>query len=201
MTSLAKFVVQMSGWEGGPGVNVLTFSSGTLTPPWTSTDVQTVYDEIHTMYDDNKNLYAPNVDIEVLPQATIFESTTGDITNVITVPTPDDIISSTGTSGDTSRGQCICAAYYTDVWVGGKRLRGRSFFGPIARELMTPAGLVGTGAVAQIQDKLVAMTSGVGPRLAVYHRPTGGASTDGYYGDVVTVIARGRPSNLRSRQD
>lgn len=208
MTSLARFFVESTGYAGGPGVNVLTFSTGTLTPPWTGTDVQTVYDELHDAYDAIKLVFPNTVSITIAGEAVIFDSETANITNVIPVPTPAAAIVGTGAYGTTSRGQAICLAYYTDMWTGGKRLKGRSFIGPVDTGIYGVTGLFAPSIVDLLEDNWVAMTSGVGPRLAVYHRPSPPdpldptvPMTDGYYGDVVSVFARPRPSNLRSRQD
>ena len=201
MTSLARFKVDYSGWSGGPGCNTLVFSTGTLTPPWDGTAVQAAYDEIHSYLGNFIDRWAPGVVATVQPVADVFDSESGDITGTVAVPTPAGSLTSTGTDGALSRGQAMCHAFYTDRYINGRRLIGRIFMGPINGSFFTSSGLLNSADCVTMQGYYDAMTSGVGVRLAVYHRPAVGTSTGGDYGDVVSVVCRTRPSNLRTRQD
>jgi hypothetical protein len=201
MTNLARVKVDISNFPGGPGVNVLHFSSGTTGPDWIETNVDTVYDEVYAAYIAVAQYYAPGVVITVGQDFDIVDSVSGNLIDVVTVSTPSDPINGAGASGAISRGQAVCLAYYTDNYTNGKRLRGRSFLGPVAPGIFASTGLINQAVLSEIEDEWTAMSSGLGPRLAVYHRPSNDTSADGYYGDVVTVIGRQRPSNLRSRQD
>lgn len=198
MTTLMRTKIVTSGYIGGPGVNVLHLSAGT-SGTWTQENLDGAFEELNSVYDSLKNMYPTEVDI--LPDAEIQEidEVTGNIVNVWTQTGWADVVG--GTSGSTaiSRGACLVAAFATDIWHEGKRLRGRSFLGPITTNALTGTGQTDASWVELVEDSYVALTSGVGPRLAVYHRPASGASSGGYYGDVVEVRCGLHPSNLRSR--
>jgi hypothetical protein len=91
------------------------------------------------------------------------------------------------------------------MFLHGRRLLGRSFIGPAGANTSTDNGQLSTEARTRVEEAYAAVTSGIGPRLAVYHRPTkdpisGANNNDGAYGDVVTVSTPTTASSLRSRR-
>jgi hypothetical protein len=91
-------------------------------------------------------------------------------------------------------------SFRTNNFVNGRRLIGRSFVGPIAAQAFNSAGQIQNSAIVAFGGMFDGLISGTGPRLCVWHRPTGPSATDGTYGDVATITARSMPGTLRSRK-
>jgi hypothetical protein len=201
MTDLARITVQTSGYVGAPGYNILHASPGTFGPGWDGTAAQELYDNLYAVYSAVAVHYNDGVTIDIAGEVTVIDSASGNVTNVVTVPTPTGTIVGTGSANGLSRGVCVCNAFLTDMFVDGRRLIGRAFMGPSDTNVFDSDGSIYTPVIDDFIDAWAGLISGVGTRLAVYHRPPHGTSTGGYYGDVVNVIPRKRPSYLRSRVD
>ena len=200
MTNLARFVNVLSGWNGGPGVNVMHFSQGS-NPDLGAAGVQEAYDEIHAMYSANVQRWLPGITIAVDRAPSIIDEGTGDVINVINVGTPStDLLTAAG-GQNAARMTMFCVRYSTDLWIRGRRLQGRGFFGPVSQTEFGPDGNVNSAARAAWDDSFTAMTSGVGVRLAVYQRPSLANGGVGKYGDVVSADCLQKPGILRSRRD
>lgn len=200
MTNLAKFTVEATGWDGAPGVNVLMFSAGSLLD-LNDIAVQSAYDEIHTAFDALKGYYAPGINLTVSTEAGIIDAATGDLINIIPVTTAAGTITSTNTHGDQSRASQILVRYTTDRFIRGRRLKGRSFIGPMGGSLMDSDGSLASSVAATVDSAFVAMTSGLGVRLVVWQRPSVANSNTGDYGDVVLAKCQDKVAVLRSRRD
>ena len=126
---------------------------------------------------------------------------TGQIQNVITQDGP--VLSwtqGTATISKVPTASSAVVALITDQWLNGRRLQGRYFIGPLNAEAIDETGQMLDSARADMEDSLYASITGLGGRLAVYHRPTRGQA-NGSYGDVVTVACRKRVGVLTSRRD
>lgn len=200
MTDLARVRLAASGWNGGPGVNVLHYSSGTL-GAWDGAAAQSTIDELHAFVNDCSMLWAPGITITFPTSLDIIDSDTGNLIGIEPVPTPVAAVASTGTGASVSRGSQVCMNLLTDMFRNGRRLQGRIFLGPVAQGQIGSDGAINLGSRQLFESKMAAMTSGVGTRLAVYSRPKGNPPSTGYYGDVVAVHCKVTPANLSSRRD
>lgn len=198
MTTLYRFTNVWSEFIGGPGINQFTFSRGTSSAS-EATIVQDMYDEIHGLYADLVGLWVYGVKIRPGQEAVVFDSETGEITSVVPVGETGSDITGSSSGDQAPRSLAICASLGTDNWLHGRRLRGRHFLGPVGSTVLDTDGQVTTAAQSAVEDAYTAMTSGVGVRLAVYHRNKPGETGAGAYGDVVQVTAGATPSNIRSR--
>lgn len=201
MTNIYRTRVALSGWLGGPGVNTLYWSAGSILGTPTPSQVQSFHEEIGDAWTTIGGYCVDFWTFLVEPTVDVIDATTGNITGVIVA----DGEAPTWSQGDTvdskvARNTVLNIAYATDQWVGGRRLRGRTYFGPVGREAMADDGQILPSCAAAVEDAFVALTSGLGPRLAVYHRPKP-PSGEGYYGDVVQVTCRTKPGSLKSRRD
>ena len=207
MTNLAKFVNVLSGWDGGPGVNVMWFSAGSNLD-LDSESVQAIYDEVRSMYAATSARWLAGVSITVDPAPSIVDVATGALINVIPVGETDTAVVTSGGSSNGARATAFVMKYTTDVFLNGRRLQGRSFFGPTSATDVGNDGQVATGCRAVFDDNFEALTTGLGPRLAVYHRPTTSIvngqpvnNNDGAYGDVAVARMNLKPGVLKSRRD
>lgn len=201
MTDLLRVKVDVSGWEGGPGVNVLHFSQGTLIGGWDEDKAGAVLDDVFSAYETRKDSFAPGVVITPLLDVQIIESSTCNVINAFAATGDQETITATGSGGALSRGSSICLAYLTGTWLNGSRLIGRSYIGPIAAGCFTTDGQISAGVASLFDEAWAPLISGTGARLAVVRRPSNRNGTDGAYADVTQVVARRKPSHLRSRRD
>lgn len=199
MAEIARSRVELVWDYGGPGVNTYYWSKGTATGDWDAI-AQDFHDELGTAFAAIDNYMVSSCTWTVSPDVDIIEVETGYLINQFTLPdTPP-----TGTGGNTgkavSRAQQFCINFGTDVFFEGKRLRGRTFFGPVGNDVVTANSTVGSSDRIAIEDAWTAVTSGVGSRLAVYHRANPSTHTGGYYGDVVSVRVKDVLGTLSSRR-
>lgn len=201
MTLLARARFELTGWEGAPGVNVLIFSGGSTTD-WTENVIDGLALEL---YGIAVATYQPNCIGGLVwrldPTFDIFDSATGEIQGVVT--TTEDIPSITCSSNakSVSRATMMNVRYLTDQWINGRRLQGRSYIGPIASTTMDSQGHITQAIRDDVEDSYYASITGLGTRLAVWHRPRTKGAADGSYGDVVRVQVAEKPASLRSRRD
>jgi len=100
-----------------------------------------------------------------------------------------------------SRAMQMYFRFQTDQYRNGRRLAGGTYMGPCSPAIYGSVGEMDATSAADAESAWAAIISGVGPRLAVYHRPAKGASTGGYYGDVTNIRVKRRGGILRSRRD
>jgi len=201
MPQIYRTRIALSGWEGAPGLNTLYWSGGTLTGTPSSSQVAAYHEEIGDAWATIGGYCCDSWTYLVETTVDIIDVESGNIIGIIesdeSAPTWSQ---GTGTISKVARNTVLNIAYGTDVWNNGRRLRGRTFFGPLNAEALGEDGQILSSCVSAVEDALVAITSGVGPRLAVYSRPKA-PTNEGFYGDVVSVLCRSKPGSLTSRRD
>jgi len=201
MAEIARMRVALTWDNGGPGVNTFHFTKGTLIGSDWEDVGEVFYEELGDLYVLMQTYLINSLTWALEPVFDILDVDTGNITGVATAGGDPISGSGTSTANANSRATMICANYGTDVWANGRRLRGRTFFGPIPYNAINTSGQIGSSDRAAIENGYVALTSGVGPRLAVYSRPGPAPSSTGFYGDVTSVRVKTTPGILRSRRD
>lgn len=202
MANLYRTRIALTGWEGAPGVNTVYWTaglggSGVASPQ----DVADFHQELGNAWQTMGGYCCDSYTATVQGTVDVLDPATGDITGIVQSNTAEPVFTQgTATISKLSRATMVCVALQTDVWRNGRRLAGRYFIGPLNTEAFGEDGQILASASESIQDSLYASITGLGPRLAVYHRPTAGQA-NGYYGDVVNVVARRKPAVLTSRRD
>lgn len=198
MTDLARVKFLLQGWDGAPGVNVLHFSPGNA--DWEDQgDVDEFYDTLNTLTGTFCNTLVGSVSVQADPELTIFDSSTGNITNVVSpTDTPPVGVSNAGGS-KTSRATMLLMQYRTGKWVDGRAVKGRSFIGPIHSDNIGTDGKITSSTINAYEGWWEDLFTGLGPRLCVWRRPTTLAPSGGIYEDVTSVSVRSTPSYLSSR--
>lgn len=204
MADLARLLVNWTGWDGAPGVNVLHFSPGTAA--WSDETAQALHNEITGAYLAMVGYWPPPISAEVDTTIRVIDSATGEMKAIYTAPVSMNNLVGTGTGGALSRATMLCAQLRTSVFLRGRQVRGRIFIGPLANEAITSAGEIAASATADLADAFQASISGLGTNLCVWSRPviepvTGVVIHAGSYGDVTGVTAMRKPAVLRSRRD
>lgn len=199
MTILARVTVNLTGWSGAPGVNVLHFSQGSTT--WSNEAIYSMCDEIVGMHETLKSWWVPGVQAQLRPEVDMIDSETGNITDQITPSPTFGAITSSGTGGQENRATQALFRFKGDRWKNGRRFAGRMFFGPLSSSVLGSDGLLTAGSIDDGQDAFTAMISGLGTRLAIYSRPNSATNTPGDWADVTSVQVAPTPAVLRSRRD
>jgi hypothetical protein len=168
--------------------------------------VDVFHEELSDAFTIIEAWFAPGVTWEIETDVSVIDVASGDLVDVI----GQTVGVFTGTAGSgagtLSRATQATLSLKTDQFLRGRRLQGRLFLGPIASNVVGNDGQLNLVDADAITDAFVAMTSGVGPRMAVYSRPylapPGSSYPDsgGSYGDVITATCRRLPGTLRSRK-
>lgn len=201
MTDMARSRAVISWDNGGPGVVTYHWTAGFPAGAIDGGMVDDFHQEIAGLWTLLKGNLVQGLKMSVAPEVDIIDPATGNITGVVLATGPTDVVTGTSTSYLLSRGTQCVVNLWTDNFSAGKRLRGRHYLGPLAGSAFDNDGTLLEAFRATVENSYTAMTSGVGGRLAVWHRPTSRGASDGFYGDVVTVRTKDKPGNLRSRRD
>lgn len=208
MTNLARMKVEFSGWQGGPGCNVLHFSGGSLGGVFSPAEAQILIDEVRDVYTAMNGAFLAGMTIRVPDSIEVIDAASGELINV--VQGTDGGHAWQGGAPNALAGPFTMAlvAFGTDTFLRGRRLQGRSFLGPLPKQSVTDAGQLNSETQGWMNSAYDAVLNWAGPRLAVYHRPTPATTgpnakpaTEGAYGDVNTITVRSKLAVLRSRRD
>lgn len=201
MSRMMRIKVRWSGYQGGPGYNVLHFAKfGDDT--FTATEATNCAVKARAFYDAIK-AYLPNaVKIDVMPDVDIITDSDGKLYDTLTA-TPGATV--TGTAG--AGAQFAAAAGMVVNWRttqvrNGRRIRGKSFIVPLANTGFAVDGTLDTGLVTAANTAATTLrTAGTDPALVVFARPSGPGATDGSNAIVTAHNIPDMSAVLRSRRD
>lgn len=200
MTLLGRSVVRATGFVGAPGYNIIHWSAGVGPGPSDPEGVEEWHDSLQTTLALYSGVLVNGVSMFIEADVVYFDDSDGVILGSTTDPIGDRGIACTGTGTDMSRATCLTVRHRTSDYVNGRRLQGRTFLGPVASQALDVYGQVNSTIIDDAADNWVGLISGLGGRLAVWHRPTTPTGTDGSYGDVTSISINSVPGTLRSRK-
>jgi hypothetical protein len=185
---------------GGPGLSTFYFTV-TGGAPGSSADATTVAGRVRGAFDVAKTLLSTSTTVIVNPQVDVISDVTGDLVGGFSITPPATV---TGTVAGNDGPTAIMAGMrlLTNDILGGRRVRGRSFFGPISGTLTnfpTPqAGIV--TALNAFGVALITATppSAVAPAV-VWNRPKPGVG--GSMHQITSVTVAPDWWVMRSRRD
>lgn len=172
MANMLRVRTALNGWTGGPGLSTFYFDPGVTTVD--AAMVTGVTGRVRSYFDAWK-AYMPTANTaQVESVADIIDFTTGNLLGQVSAgAAPAIVVGSGGVQGPAFA--CAVGRLTTNSFIGGKRLRGRTYAGPLAAPF-TDSTVPEGGLLAAVQNGLVLLnTSGGGPVLVVWHRPVGGA--------------------------
>lgn len=201
MSQIIRCRVELTWNAGGPGVNTFYISGGVPSPlDWENTATQAL-EELQVGYESLKACMVQGASWRVSRDVDVIEVETGFIVDQISVPGAPGVGSGADTANGTVRAQQAYLRFRTNEFRNGSRLAGGVFIGPTGATQVDATGTWKASWVDDLEDAFQGLISGVGPRLAVYHRPEKGQNSGGYYGDVTSIRAKKTPGLLRSRRD
>jgi len=170
--NLLRIRTELNGWSGGPGLSTFYFDPGVVTID--AAMVTGVTGRVRSYFDAWKAYMPSTQSAQVNPAADILDFATGALIGQVSAGAAPSVVSGTNVSAAGPAFVCAVGRLVTGSFIGGKRLRGRTYAGPLASQYtdsLAPEG----GLTAAVQAGLVLLnTSGGGPALVVWHRPTGG---------------------------
>lgn len=201
MSQIIRIRNELTWSNGGPGVNTFHVSAGVPSPlDWEETADQALT-ELQQGFETIVSCLVVGLNWRLSPDIDVLDVETGNIVDQISIQGAPR----TGTGSDESNGAVRAQQAYlrfrTNEFVGGTRLAGGVYLGPVGGTQMDTTGAWKIPWLGVLEDAFEGLISNVGPRLAVYHRPAKGAVSGGYYGDVTSIRAKKNPGLLRSRRD
>lgn len=201
---LMRAPVALTGFSGGPGVNVWHFGEegGTAGP----TEVQAAATALGVFYDAIKSRYQVDVTITVPPAFVVIEPASGQPQRLELVGSPVSPIA----GGDPTAAphfQSAKVQLRTGVYREGREIRGGPFLGPLAGIVNQSGGTWGEVMLDQFDAALATLVSAMQTAsfpLAVYRYPRPASSPlgarDGDQAVVSSALTWEYPAVQRSRR-
>ena len=201
MTILARSIVNTTGFIGAPGVNVIHWVSavGTL-GSYDSSLVQDWHDKLSACLYSNAGNLVTGVTSTIDPTVILFDETTGVAEGSVTQDGTSDDVHGGDADNTSSRSNCLTIRHYTNRWVAGRSLSGRTFIGPCGGGIFDATGQIASNVISATPINWLQLCEGLDGNLVVWHRPTTKNGTDGAYGPVVRSACNSMPGSLRSRK-
>ena len=195
MAVIFRTVSEITNFDGGPGANVWFFDKGIGVPDDQMT-ADSIADHLFAFYSDIENFVHGGITIRPAQYVQMLDVASGEI-RAEYVPENQTPVVKTGSSGTPSSCTALLQLRTKD-WVNGSRLSGSKHIGPLSASTLTSGNDISAAARAAIEQACIAMTSGIGPRLSVYRRPTEGK--EGAYAAVSAYKVRTLCGILKSRR-
>lgn len=191
-------VVELTGWEGGPGVNVYHFE-------YADDDaLNELPGLLRSAYDGVRGHLLPGVTVQTPVEALVITPSTGELVTVKSLPPTTPVVGN-GSGTSIPRGTMANVRHITDAVYEGKRINGRNFIGPVAYNTLDSSGNITAAARAAFSAMYDGVQDLIAARLMVWHRPRKATATRpasaGYAAHVQRSDCLTKPANLRGRRD
>lgn len=201
MPSVFRIQYVLTGWDGAPGVNTWHATRGTMTEDINAVGLK-IAEDIKPVYTALK-AYAPNAWNAVASGVVSeFDEESGALIAIGAYSTAglEETSSVSTTAGNVNRASQLVMQCKTDQIRGNRVLQGRQYLGPINSIALTTSGTISATVRSNMEAAYAAITSGLGPRLAIWGQPSL-TNPVGKVGDVVSVQCNVVPGILRRRRD
>lgn len=172
MANMLRVVAQWGGFPSAPGFTNLYFDSAIIGTP----SANEAAARARQLFEAMKGQFPDGVTITIQPQVAEIDDSNGQQVDEFTVTTGGLPVPGTG-AGTRSAPSGACINWRTSTFVGGRRLRGRTFLVPLSTAAYENDGTILPGSLAILRAAAVAyITDAVGPsaKPLVWHRPVGG---------------------------
>jgi hypothetical protein len=195
--SMLKVLTTFTGWPGAPGLQTHYLTS---TIPNTQESANLAHDRVVNALTACAGLFPPNVHWTTQALVEEIEQTNGNLLGQKFVT--DVAGQGSGAAIESPQQVQMVVSWRTDGVVNSRRVRGRTFLGPLAADTNTNQGTPNAGAIQKALDFANSMGDAgtTDMRHIIWHRPTAGGS-DGSHHDVIQGVVRPVYGTLRSRRD
>lgn len=181
-------------WTGAPGLPGYTQFHREVTAGIPG-QAQTSHDQISTFFGVFASLIPADITVTVSPVYQIIDVATGMITSEDTVGDPSAPIA--GAFVSTWSGQVgVLVEWLTGTFIGGRRLRGRTYLVPLGN-VGDDDGTLPGGTISTLQSASAYITQ-AGAEFVVWHRPV--ANAGGQVSTITSAVIRDHAAVLRSRR-
>jgi len=187
----------LTNLEGLPGLHTTYWTGASSTPVQAdATDVST---RVRAFWNSLAGTMANAVVIAPVAGIDVLDEVTGLLVGGLTSAS---LASVTGSgTGSLPSATMLLLKYSTSVIVGGRRLQGRSFIGPVSTTVNT-GGNPTAGSATALATAAALLTSGAtASALVVWHRPSGEPPAGGSTAPVTAFATANEFAVLRSRRD
>jgi hypothetical protein len=189
--------VTLDGWSGGPGLSTFYFTATTED----AAAAARVRGYVQTyMVEAVKGQSFNGMTWTVQPEVDLITSADGHITNTF-VGTASLTGTGTGGAGEAPPSVALLGKLTTATFIGGHRLRGRTFVSPLASGVLDTTGQFSATALGFYASGVATFLAaiGSGDALVVWHRPKAGSG--GASGVVTGMAGQRKLATLKSRRD
>lgn len=195
--ALYRVKVALSGWAGGPGVMTHYYADPIIVD---ESGAQLASDTVHNATFAAKGLFPSYMQFKVETQVDAITAANGQAAFSFNIPQ----VQFAGTGGPSQLPPQVqlCVAWRSDALIEGRRVRGRTFLGPLVPSAQEDNGTPTAGALAIANTYAEDMQdTGVGSQLShvVYHRPVLGVG--GSHHEIISFAVQDKFATLRSRRD
>ena len=200
MATLAKLTAALTGFNGAPGFTNFFFAAA-AGPDVTQAVVNDAVTRTDTFLNSWNAKLPPSVNVTLQSQVELINDSNGQLVSFLNA-TPFQRANGTGT-GNYSAASGAVVNWYTGGVRNGRRVRGRSFFVPLAGNALGPNGTIDDATLGTVRASATAMCAPVtgASKLVVWSRPSAKGATDGISYDVISATVPDMTAVLRSRRD
>lgn len=168
--AITKIDVTVSGFTGGPAMNVWYFMNPSLTP-MTDAEINGALADVRAFYAALASMYSNTLTIQVVSPCSIIDEDSGDLLGVGGTATPAVVPGSSAVANGPAQ-VAILARLNTGVVVDGRILKGRVYLGPVGTST-AGSPIPPAVTVSSINAALATLvgTPGGTYAVAVWHRP------------------------------
>jgi hypothetical protein len=196
--AFARVQTILTGWSGSPALN--TFYWVGAGPVLTQAEINEAASRVRAFWAAAAGLLPAGVQVNVQPSVDILEQTTGELTGSLAVGPALAVVNGSGVGEFYAPGIMAMLTLETNVTIARRRLRGRSYIGPLTETGVT-SGTLSPASVASLNTAAAPLlaTTPTAIKLSVWSRPKPG--TPGRAVTVQSVSTQPKLAHLRSRRD
>lgn len=193
--ALYRVKARWTGFTGSPGYSIFHFD---IPVDPNETDAAEHAEEVRLFFSALTTRLPAAVKIQVESAVEIIETTTGQLTDVVTIPSVNAVQGQASGAFASSTGACVV---WTTAGVrNGRRVMGRTFVVPLSVNAYDVDGTLGGPALQDLQDA-AALLVGDSFGFQVYGRPSSVGAADGDSYTVTGARVADKAAVLRSRRD
>lgn len=201
MAQILRCRAVLSGWSGAPALYTAYFSPGTA--GGSVADATDCLARVRGFWNAMTAQLPAAVQITTAPTVDVLEASTGELVGQYASSAPPTVVTGTSVAEFYAPGNYALLQINTLGFRNGRKVRGRSFIGPITEAGVTSGvanstltSLVSASAAAQLTPSSPATASA----MVVWSRPSRGGS-NGATNVVISFACPSKLAMLRSRRD
>lgn len=198
MAEIMRVRATLSYGSGSPGLSTFYFLPGTA--GGVTADATDVCGRVHDYWAALVTLLKNTTTIDVDSSVDVLEASTGELTGALAATPPAQVLGTASAELLPVAGMLLLQLFTGDIHAG-RKVRGRSFIGPVvelANQDGVPTGAARTAVVAAAAELLTGATGSI---HVVWSRPDSPPGDPGFHSQVLSYGCASYFAVLRSRRD